>query len=53
MEDTFGGIVGVVTLESILEKLVGDIQDEFDCEEVQIEQLPSANHYKIPANTFT
>ena len=39
VEDTFGGIVGVVTLESILEKLVGDIQDEFDSEEVQIEEL--------------
>jgi CBS domain containing-hemolysin-like protein len=51
VEDTFGGIVGVVTLESILEKLVGDIQDEFDSEEVQIESLESDNHYKISGLT--
>lgn len=51
VEDTFGGIVGVVTLESILEKLVGDIQDEFDSEEVQIEALESEHQYKISGLT--
>jgi CBS domain containing-hemolysin-like protein len=51
VEDTFGGIVGVVTLESILEKLVGDIQDEFDSEEVQIEELSTRNQYKISGLT--
>lgn len=34
--DNFGGIVGVVTLEAVLEELVGEIQDEFDYEESQI-----------------
>ena len=34
--DNFGGIVGVITLESVLEELVGEIQDEFDTEEKQI-----------------
>jgi CBS domain containing-hemolysin-like protein len=28
--DEFGGAVGVVTLDNVLEEIVGDIQDEFD-----------------------
>lgn len=37
--DEFKRTVGVITLENILEELVGDIQDEFDSEESLVEPL--------------
>ena len=37
--DEYGGTLGLVTLENILEELVGQIQDEFDQEKPLIEKL--------------
>ena len=45
--DEFGGNIGVITLESILEELVGDIQDEFDSEEEQIVVLGDGRRFRI------
>lgn len=37
--DEFGGSLGIVTLDNVLEELVGDIQDEFDNEELEPDEF--------------
>ena len=53
VSDEFGGVSGIVTIEDIMEELVGEIQDEYDNEVPVVEKVTEDEYRVNPATPIS